>query len=114
LVVTAIAVGLLAAGSPPSSSHALGVAEANWFKQGWGSTLRAIGELRRRLVELATAISQCGEYLRKAHQQANRLLNVCDPWWIRNRGDSKTQAERIKMELEGKSDVLPRWKLLPL
>ena len=78
MAVTAIAVGLLAAGSPPSGSYAFGVAEANWFEQGWGSTLRIMRELRRRLAGLATATSRRGEYLRKAHQQANRRYDVYD------------------------------------
>jgi len=32
LAVPAIAVGLLAAGGPPSGGYALGAAEVNWFE----------------------------------------------------------------------------------
>jgi len=63
LVVTAIAVGLLAAGGPPSGGHTLSAAEADGFQQGWGSGLQAARELRRRLAGLATAISRHGECL---------------------------------------------------
>ena len=105
--VTAIAVGLLAAGGPPSSGHALRAAEANWFKQGWGSTLRTTGELKRRLAGLATATSRHRECLWKAHQQANQRRDVYNSWLRRNREDGESQAEGREMVQQGKSGVLP-------
>ena len=97
----AIAVGLLAAGGPPSGGYTLGTAETDWFQQGWGSGLRSTWELRRRLAGLATATSQYEEYLRKVHRQADRQLGACDSWLIRSREEGESQAERIEMNWKG-------------
>ena len=59
-----------------------------------------IGELRRRLVGLAIAISQCREYLRKVRQQANQQLNACNLQLIRSREDGKAQAKGMEKGTE--------------
>ena len=58
------------------------------------------GELRRRLVGLAIAISQYRECLRKVRQQANRQLNACDLSLIRSRGDGEAQAKGMEKGTE--------------
>ena len=56
-----------------------------------------MGELKRRLVGLVTAISRRGEYLRKAYQQANWRRDVCNLWLRRNCKNGESQAKKREM-----------------